>query len=1768
MKKVFLHGFLADGISSEWDLMIESPSEAIRAINCNTQDRLLRNICDSHDGYSDFVILRVNSELRKYADQINSAEKIKKEDLDRLFIDPDKVDVEGDFDELHFIPRVRGQIFIGATMLKIGVAIGKIGTFLKGLSIAKMAFMAVGGMLVAGIAAAMFPPVKKNDQTMRTKSYMFGGRENLVEQGGAVPVGYGMLKVGSSSLGLFVQNRFLPGSIDSKSIESYTQFHITDIISEGPIAGFCDTAGNILNDQNASSASWDNNQFAKSIYINDLPIKNDSNQMNFIPSEDNPIRVPQFSLGEKSLSKYLSINPRVEYESGHSGSALPGPNFDIAGFYPEMVSVKAGEPASRWGAAKAHTHPVTDRNIGMVTFQISSEGQFHNWTDQRVRRRWFSRRVSVTRGTDAVQLTVALRMFDGKKFIPPIANANGNLLEGIDPVSVSSGVPATSKYYMSGMLTKSDIRDRVTYRGTEDLFRFFTYAIFDDSRTLSSADQSQFDVFGFTRRDLIYSFINNAEQLVELFSGLNNYTYTSQDNDSFPNLFAGDNSGTSYTIENIFDLYFNQNKRLDLNGSLETESSAAPGAAAILFAGLYAEIKTGEFSALDVFRRFFHEVMTLVKREVVDEELTLGSDGNIYYVNRKLYYKPSDLVRKSSISASEEASGLWTYTPAVTFPHYGLGYVRHLMQNIQDDYWTVLSTSKTISQREYNTLSNKADYTLWDKAGHIKNQSILVMKGVSTAPASVDYSFQLPYIVSGEAISIQSLRCSAEVTDVQEMATTSKRMSLKGVRRHKCLQGQLMRFNYPGTSWIKTYWDSVNFQQIPNRNYLVKLKKVPVPENYNPETRTYIGPWNGLFKGEPEPEKVDGAVKRKNSLYRDIPEESLEWTDNPAWILLDIMLNPRFGVGRYGMTLENIDRWHLYAAAKFCDELVETGLPLETSKRYFETYNYSTKTNKNDSYFGSKERYLAKDDTFYVRIYSDKFKSGLKGSLFLDEFNDSVFDRNATSGRFVAFFMSDGSIQRRKIARVLGTEGRVFSAEGVSPTIAEEKEDNAQYLELYGPTFIDHDSTDSSKKTHGFCCIEKSYPLVEPRFSLNVYYNKQQRALETIREIISQFRTVLNYIGGKISFSTEKKSDPVLMFTDANVSEEGFSYAGTAKSSRVTAAKVRYIDKFDGYKSKLEYYEDPGGIDKFGYSEEEVLALGCTSRSQAYRLAKFMVLAPNLETEVVSFSTGMEGAMLLPGSVIEISDSRRFGENINGRIKAVNPDDYAVKVDKIMSNLSFWDPETGMDSDRVELCVVSPMGFEDPNKVSEGVLDKVGLPKFTEFDQVSMISDVRRSQMVYFDGFISENKREIRSLVRKERFEVNANSDVIVRSNHGLSDGDSLRFSSFGVLPKYKFLEGGVEKEERLDESQVYYVVSASDSNSSFKISKIQGGDPLDFIDRGYAMRATFNSSEDVDARAEISGGEHFYSRFRRVDGRDETKEALEEMMIGSAWSIRGFKKDVFLRPESISEDVKSNFLFGANGLNAKEIKGKKYSYFSEMIGSFSFSGQASDSTKGTVLAIKQSGPSGSGLGSVLINVDNFSTSAHIDLPASLGQVKLVDANTIAVTENSSATTLFRSSLDTDVFRVISTTSNDLYLRIRDRDYLIRIADGHRYIRLSGIKPTANQVNQWVENLGGTSIPALQAPTAPPQDTVEISIDDFRNVGRRQYRVNSVSESDYGAYEVKASEYNREKFSIIENEISLNRPTLPIPPQVSMEIPLPPKDFSVKDTTYRGVINV
>lgn len=105
-------------------------------------------------------------------------------------------------------------------------------------------------------------------------------------------------------------------------------------------------------------------------------------------------------------------------------------------------------------------------------------------------------------------------------------------------------------------------------------------------------------------------------------------------------------------------------------------------------------------------------------------------------------------------------------------------------------------------------------------------------------------------------------------------------------------------FTYPNTALIGVKFDSEYFGNIPNRTYDLLGIKVKIPSNYNPRTRQYSGIWDGTFK--------------------------VDWTDNPAWVLFDIVTNKRYGLGnRLGEF--GADKWTLYQVAQYCDQLVPDG---------------------------------------------------------------------------------------------------------------------------------------------------------------------------------------------------------------------------------------------------------------------------------------------------------------------------------------------------------------------------------------------------------------------------------------------------------------------------------------------------------------------------------------------------------------------------------------------------------------------------------------------------------------------------------------------------------------------------------------------------------------------------------------------------------------------------------------------------------------------------
>lgn len=107
------------------------------------------------------------------------------------------------------------------------------------------------------------------------------------------------------------------------------------------------------------------------------------------------------------------------------------------------------------------------------------------------------------------------------------------------------------------------------------------------------------------------------------------------------------------------------------------------------------------------------------------------------------------------------------------------------------------------------------------------------------------------------------------------------------------------KLRYPNTALLYIEFDAKQFPNgIPQVVCNPKGRIIRVPDTYDPDTRTYSGTWEGGFKWA--------------------------WTDNPAWIYYDIVLNERFGLG-HRIDATQIDKWELYRIAQYCDQPVPDG---------------------------------------------------------------------------------------------------------------------------------------------------------------------------------------------------------------------------------------------------------------------------------------------------------------------------------------------------------------------------------------------------------------------------------------------------------------------------------------------------------------------------------------------------------------------------------------------------------------------------------------------------------------------------------------------------------------------------------------------------------------------------------------------------------------------------------------------------------------------------
>ncbi|ENY0911951.1 MULTISPECIES: host specificity protein J [Serratia] len=106
------------------------------------------------------------------------------------------------------------------------------------------------------------------------------------------------------------------------------------------------------------------------------------------------------------------------------------------------------------------------------------------------------------------------------------------------------------------------------------------------------------------------------------------------------------------------------------------------------------------------------------------------------------------------------------------------------------------------------------------------------------------------------------------------------------------------KLRYPNTALLYVEFDSKQFPNIPKISCKPRGRLIRVPDNYDPQTRSYTGIWSGGFKWA--------------------------YSDNPAWVFYDIILAERFGLGDR-IDASQVSESELYRIAQYCDQLVPDG---------------------------------------------------------------------------------------------------------------------------------------------------------------------------------------------------------------------------------------------------------------------------------------------------------------------------------------------------------------------------------------------------------------------------------------------------------------------------------------------------------------------------------------------------------------------------------------------------------------------------------------------------------------------------------------------------------------------------------------------------------------------------------------------------------------------------------------------------------------------------
>ncbi|WP_121373082.1 phage tail protein, partial [Pseudomonas aeruginosa] len=154
--------------------------------------------------------------------------------------------------------------------------------------------------------------------------------------------------------------------------------------------------------------------------------------------------------------------------------------------------------------------------------------------------------------------------------------------------------------------------------------------------------------------------------------------------------------------------------------------------------------------------------------------------------------------------------------------------------------------------------------------------------------------------------------------------------------------------------------------------------------------------------------------------------------------------------------------------------------------------------------------------------------------------------------------------------------------------------------------------------------------------------------------------------GAEMVAVSDMPEDEAYTFSPSNTvrGDDGshFNYSSSRQRDRHTLALVNYDNPGNGYQSQPVAVNNDRAQRRYGISQLEITAIGCTSEGEAQRRGQWALLTEELEQDAVTFRTGMDGRGLAPGKIIAVADPVKSGKQIGGRLSAV--DGRALTLDR------------------------------------------------------------------------------------------------------------------------------------------------------------------------------------------------------------------------------------------------------------------------------------------------------------------------------------------------------------------------------------------------------------------------------------------------------------------------------------------------------------------------